>query len=244
MNFIPKKILALILFFMLPFSVNALQDELLLRENLNKARKGDYLVTAQNKNYTILLVRNKTDELLDFEEITMPMSRSPSSPFSWKQWVENGAVGHTSWIMYTIHLPSGSMQQTFSFTRNEWISIPQSQNFFSTLLNLKLKKVNENERKKVGVPPSSDSRDRRRLWQPSLVVDGKVINGASFDAWRARWPCDGSELSGKIIEAYIPEENNKYPSYFPYWLQISGIVGNAKVRIIDSGNNLISPKMK
>jgi hypothetical protein len=47
--------------------------------------------------------------------------------------------------------------------------------------------------------------------------------------------------SGKSIEVYVPHENNKYPSYFPYWLQISGLISNAKVRIIDSGTGMISP---
>lgn len=215
-------------------------SELLLRENLGRAQPGDYLVTAQNKNYTILIIRSKENEFLSIEEITMPMSRVSSDSFSWRNWVEKGAPGHTCWVMYTIHLPSGTMQQTFSFTKNEWVTIPQSQNFLSTLLNLHLKKVADNERKRIGPPPSSDTVDRRAYWQPSLVVDGKKIQGVAFDAWRTRWPKDGSDLSGKIIEVYVPRDNNRYPSYFPYWLQVSGVVGNAKVRIVDSGTQLFS----
>ncbi|MEI8365136.1 MAG: hypothetical protein WCF65_01840 [Parachlamydiaceae bacterium] len=234
--------LILILTFFLPFAASAAMAELLLRENLKRAQPGDYLVTAQNKNYTTLLIRSKTEETLSIEEITIPMARISQEGFSWRQWVQQGAPGHTCWIMYTIHLSSGTMQKTFSFTRNEWVTIPEAQNFFSTLLNLRLKLVDENERKKVGVPRSSDTVDRRRLWQPALVVDGKVVPEVYFDAWRTRWPSDNSELSGKIIEVYIPKENDKFPSYFPYWLQISGIVGNAKVRIVDSGSDLASPR--
>ena len=44
-----------------------------------------------------------------------------------------------------------------------------------------------------------------------------------------------------MIEVYVPHESNKYPAYFPYWLQISGMVGKAKVRIVDSGSQLASP---
>lgn len=236
----PLLILLLLLIIGVFSSSWAEEPELLLKENLGQAQPGDYLVTVQNKNYTILIIRNRDAEQLSIEEITMPISRVPNDAFSWRTWVEKGAPGHTCWVMYTIHLPTGTMQQIFSFTKNEWISIPQSQNFLSTLLNLRLKRVADKERKRIGPPPSSDSIDRRAYWQPRLVVDGKTIQGVAFNAWRTRWPKDGSDLSGKIIEVYVPKENDKYPSYFPYWLQISGIVGNAKVRIVDSGTRLFS----
>lgn len=216
------------------------ESELLLRDNLTRAQPGDFLVTAQNKNYTLLIMRSKDAELLSIEEITIPMSRVPNDSFSWRNWVLKGAPGHTCWVMYTIHLPSGTMQQIFSFTKNEWVSIPQAQNFMTTLLNLRLQRVADRDRKKIGPPPASDSFDRRPFWQPRLVVDGKAINGVAFDAWRTRWPKDGTDLSGKIIDVYVPKENDKYPSYFPYWLQISGVIGNAKVRIIDSGTGLFT----
>jgi len=219
-------------------SLKAEVTELLLRDNMSRSQVGDYLVTAQNKNYSILLIRKKEGEQLSVEEITMPMSRVPQTNFSWKNWIENRAPGNTSWVMYVIHLPTGTMQQTYSFTRNEWVTIPQSQNFLSTLLNLRLNRVEDHERKKVGPPPAQDSFDRRPYWQPPLIVEGKCIKGVTFDSWRTRWPKDGSELSGKIIEVYIPKDNDKYPSYFPYWLQVSGVVGNAKVRIVDSGSHL------
>ena len=41
------------------FSSLKAEDELLLRDNLNRAKAGDYLVTAQNKNYSILIIRSK-----------------------------------------------------------------------------------------------------------------------------------------------------------------------------------------
>ena len=237
-SFIKSSFLTILLLFSFPVFA---KEELILKDNLKLAKVGDYLVTAQNKNYTILLITNKTDEELSIEEITLSQSRKTGN-LSWKEWVKNQAPGHNSWIMYTINLPTGIMQKIFSFTKNDWINLPESQNFFSTLLNLKLNKVDDCERKKIGTPPSGDSRDRRKIWQPPLIVDGTVITGVLFDAWQTRWPSDNSDLSGKVIEVFVPKENDKYPSYFPYWLQISGIIGNAKVRIVDSGNGLISPK--
>lgn len=217
-------------------------QEIFLRNNLTKARQGDYLVTAQHKNYSILIIRSKDNTQLAIDEITLPMALKPNDKnFSWRKWVENGALGNTCWLMYSINLPGGTIQNTFSLTRNEWVTIPQSQNFLSVLLNLSLKKIPKNERKKVGPPPSSDSIDRRPIWQPQMIVDGIPLKGVLFEAWRTRWPKDNSELSGRVIEVFLPTDSERYPTYFPYWLQINGMVGKAKVRIIDSGNNLSLP---
>ncbi|MBA3815492.1 MAG: hypothetical protein H0X29_03040 [Parachlamydiaceae bacterium] len=223
-------------------SLQATDQEMYLRNNLIKARPGDYLVTAQHKNYTVLIIRNKDDKHLAIDEITLPMARKPNDTnFSWRKWVENGASGNTCWVMYSINLPNGTIQNTFSFTKNEWVTIPQTQNFLSTLLNLQLKPIPTSERKKVGPPPSSDTIDGRPLWQPQMIVDGALVKGIVFEAWRTRWPKDNSELSSRVIEVFIPQDSERYPTYFPYWLQINGMIGKAKVRIIDSGNNLSIP---
>lgn len=230
-----KLFVSLFFFFFITLSLSAEDMEMSLRSNLDRAAVGDFLVTAQNKNYTVLVVKSKEGKKLSFEEITVPMNRITKENFSWRSWIGKKAPGHTCWVMYVIDVETGQVQQTYSYTKNEWVSIPQSQSFLSTLLNLKLKRVSDSERKKVGAPPASDSFDRRPYWQPNMIVDGKKIPGVFFDAWRTRWPNDGSEVSGKVIEVYVPKESDKYPSYFPYWLQVSGIVGNAKVRIVDSG---------
>lgn len=236
----------LLLFSILFIFVTALsliaETEILLRNNLAKAQPGDFLVTAQNKNYSVLLIRNKDADTISIDEITLPMSRKPNDKnFTWKKWLESGSPNNTCWVMYTIHLPSGSIKNTFSFTKNQWVSIPQSQNFLTTLLNLQLKPIPESDRKKVGPPPASDSPDRRSVWQPPMIVDGQPIKGVVFDAWRTHWPKDQTELSGRTIEVYLPKDSQRYPAYFPYWLQINGMVGKAKVRIIDSGSRVSIP---
>lgn len=207
-----------------------------LRSNLQRARAGDYLVTAQNKNYTVLLIRSNDGKILSIEEITVPACKVSQKQFSWKEWIEHNAPGHTCWLVYTIDIASGMIQNTFSFTRNEWVSIPQSQNFLSTLLNLTFHRVPLSERKRIGPPPATEHGDNRKFWQPPLIVDGKAVAGASFDVWRTRWPQDGGDISGKLVEIYLPQSNSQYPSYFPYWLQVSGMIGKARVRIIDSGS--------
>lgn len=233
------KALILVLFTFISFTIIAQENEMVLKDNLKRAQLGDFIVTAQNKTYTVLLVREKTDKELTFEEITVPASRKASG-MPWRDWIHQGAAGHTGWIMYQINLETGQVANTFSFNRNEWVSMPKTQNILSTLLNLRLKLIPTSERKKIGMRPLDGLPDRRSFWQPRMVVDGQLVQGVSFDAWRTRWPKDGSELSGKGIEIYVPKENELYPAYFPYWLQISGMVGKAQIRIVDSGTMLFT----
>ncbi|KIC75078.1 hypothetical protein DB42_AQ00580 [Neochlamydia sp. EPS4] len=210
-------------------------QELYLKDKLRKATPGDYIVTLQNKTYTFLLIDTFASHAISLEEITVPSQSIQVEGFSWKKWVEQNAPGHTSWVRYVIDTASGHLGEYFSYTKNGWYTIPEGENFLSTLLNLKFYNIPIKERRKVGPPPPSQASDRRPYWQPKLIFEGKVIPGISFEAWRTFWPKDGSELSGKIIEIYLPQTAGLYPSYFPYWLQVSGIVGKAKIHMIDSG---------
>lgn len=187
-----------------------------------------------------MLIRNKNNQVLTIEEIAVPENKSPSK-MSWKEWVNQNAPGNTSWVAYDINLNNGQMIRYYSFTKKNWFEIPDGDNFLSKLLNLRLTKIPDSARKKVGPPPISGP-DWRPLWQPRMIVNGEPIKNVPFDAWRTRWPQDGSDLSNKTIEVFLPRDSQLYPSYFPYWLQINGAVGKAKIRIIDSGTQLQSPK--
>lgn len=216
-------------------------EALYLRENLKRAQKGDFIVTAQNKNYTLLHIFDKNDNKLTVEEITVPLSKFPRNIQSWRQWVNLRAPGNTSWVLYTLDLSTAQMLEYYSVSKNVWYDTSQADSFLTTLLNLRMEPIPLDDRKRVGIPPFPGMTDRRPLWQPRMVVDGLWIEGVEFDAWTTEWPKDSSDLSGKTIEVYVPAKNNLYPSYFPYWLQISGMIGNAKIRIIDSGSHMTSP---
>lgn len=217
------------------------ENVLYLRENLKRAQKKDYLVTAQNKNYTLFHIYDKKNDFITIEEITVPMNRFPRHMGSWKQWINLKAPGHTSWVMYTINLKTAQMVEFYSLSKKTWYDVNKAENFLTTLLNLRLVEIPPEDRKRVGFPPLPGMTDHRPYWQPKLVVNGQDIQGAFFNAWTTQWPKDGTDLADKTIEVYVPVENDKYPSYFPYWLQISGIIGNAKIRIIDSGTQMESP---
>ncbi|MCE5318829.1 MAG: hypothetical protein LLG04_15895 [Parachlamydia sp.] len=216
-------------------------DELHLRDNLDLAKKGDYLVTAQGKMATMLHIFERTPTSLAIEEISIPLAQLPCSFQSWKQWMGIGAPGNTSWVLYVIELKSGHMLQCYSMTKKSWINVSQADNFLTTLLNLRFSLIPEWQKKKAGPPPLLGVPDRRPAWQPRMIVEGKEVGGVAFHAWRAHWPKDKTILSNKTIEVYLPQDNAKYPSYFPYWLQISGVVGKAHIHIIDSGHEMASP---
>lgn len=217
-----------------------LQADLYLRNSLKKAQKGDYIVTVISKAYTLFHIYDKKEDILTIEEITVPLNKIPRQNFSWKEWVRNRAPGQTNWMLYNIRLSTGQILDCYSVSKRGWYNIAQWDNFLPTLLNLHLTKIPLNERKKVGPPPSEGSPDQRKIWEPQMILNGKAIPHVKFEAWTTFWPKDGGELSGKRIEVYLPEESEKYPSYFPYWLQIKGAVGAATLRIVDSGSGLVS----
>jgi hypothetical protein len=215
-------------------------EELFLRDNLQRAQPGDYIVISSNKTQTLMHIYAKQNQVLTIEEIAVPESKR-SSDLGWKEWVRQGAPGNTSWVMFDIDLRTGQMLRYYSFTKKNWFEIPEADNLLSKLLNLKFVKIPDDARKRVGPKPTSGP-DLRPLWQPRMTVEGKPVQGVPFDAWRTKWPRDGSDLSGKTIEVYLPRDSQRYPAYFPYWLQINGVIGKAKIRIIDSGSRLQSPR--
>ena len=223
-----------LLFFLLIFS--SLAAEMSLQENLKKTRAGDYIVAAQGKNISLLRVAENNGQQLTLEEISAPVSRCQ---YEWKSWAQNGALGHTSWVLYKLEISSGRLLSAYSFTKGSYFQIPATENFLGTLMTLKLTPIPQSSRKKVGPEPMGGP-DFRRIWQPKMVFEGKEVPKQPFSAWKTRWPKDGSELSDRAIVIYLPE-SERYPCYFPYWLEISGFIGKAKVRIIDSGENLFIP---
>ena len=220
------------LFLILIFICSAILEGSLL-DNMQKATSGDFIVTAQGKNITLFHIHAKKNDTLTIEEITAPSSCVKSAPGVWKTWISQRAPGHTAWILYTIDLKTGKLLSSYSVMRQARQDVAGANNFLTTLLNLKLEPIPPRQRKKLGASFT--------LWQPKMVVEGKTIPKVQFDAWRTQWPKDQTDLSERSIDVYIPHESDKYPSYFPYWLEISGMVGSAKIRIIDSGSGLISP---
>lgn len=217
------------------------EETLELRARLAEAKAGDFLITYQNRAYTLMHIRHHEDKRMIIEEISVPERHRNTDALSWHDWVAQGAPHHTSWVAYEIELNQGGILEYYSFTKQGWADIDHNDNFLTSLLNLQLEKVPLHKRKRAG-HLSHNGPDQRKLWNPKVVVNGKTIPNVSFDAWKTKWPSDGSELAGKTVEVYLPKQTGPYPSYFPYWIQVSKGALGAKFRIVDSGTGLASPK--
>jgi hypothetical protein len=215
------------------------ENQFQLKNLLGSCEEGNYIVSYQNKAYTLLNVFEKEGDALELEEITVP-SQFKQKDLSWKEWMSGGAAGHTSRVMYRLDSSTGTILAYYSFTEGAWLSVDPEQNILSQLISIHLEKVPDAERRRRG-PRPTDGPDRRPIWNPPLVVEGKRESGALFSAWRGRWPRDGSELADKEILVYLPDGAGSYLPGFPYWLEISGGIGRAHFRVIDSGEKMISP---
>lgn len=215
----------------------------IIRRNITQAKENDFVVVAFEQTYTLLHILKASKDEFVMEEITVPSQKLSKNFFGWRDWFMNGAIGHTGWIAYTLDASSGKIKNAYSYTRGSPLEMQSTDLFLSTLFNLNFKKIPLSERRKIGAKAAiAPYMDPNSVWNPPLIVDGKRINGVFFEAWKAKWPNDNSYLSDKNIEIYLPDERTSFSSYFPYWLQISGLIGKAKIRIIDSGSNLMPVK--
>lgn len=230
MTFYLKKLCAIFVFC---FAV-AHAETLFLRDQIQRANPGDFIVTLRDNAFTFLRIHERSSSSVTMEEISVPMGRIPTENFSWREWIRQGAPQSTSWVRYKVVLPRGNITSSYALSAQGWYAITLSDVFLPTLLNLPFSPVPDTLRKRTGS-------NKNMIWNPPMVVDGKRIPNVAFDVWKALWPKDGSVLSNKTIEVYLPHDNNSYPSHFPYWLQIQGgVIGNTQVRIIDSGKGLDS----
>lgn len=209
---------------------------LTLEQRFTHAQAGDFIVTAQENNYSLLFIRSITSDVLLLEEISIPTHQVDVKKNNWKEWASNKAPGHTSWTLYEIDRKSNKLIECFSYSKNGWLILDESEQFLTRLLSLQLNLIPNKDRKKIGPPSVSNEEDRRSLWNPPLIVEGKKIAKPSFEVLKAQWPDDGSRLSRCDIEMYFAKD---FP--FPYWLEIQSPHYAFKMRTVDSGHNLFSP---
>lgn len=216
-----------------------LEGSVTLKQRLLKATPGDWIVTAQGNNYSLLLIRALNNSLLTLEEVTIPSHSVDLKKISWRDWIENKAPGAISWITYTINLQNNNLKHCFSHLEKQWLFIDQSDYIFAKLLTLPLRPTKERERKKIGPPPLPGDTDRRKLWLPQLIREGKKVKKPRFKILRTKWPHDKSLLSGSVFELYLDADHATFP--FPYWVEVYHPHLTLKIRTIDSGSKIISP---
>ncbi|HSX10728.1 MAG TPA: hypothetical protein VLF94_03305 [Chlamydiales bacterium] len=208
-----------------------------LKERLEKAKNGDYIVAEAGKMITLLAVRSSTPNTLILEEISAPVNNLKKRPASWGEWVKAKAPGHTSWSMIEIDLQTGQVLECYSFSRSAWVQVSQNESLIATLLQLPMKAIAEDKRKRIGPPPLDGQSDFRKLWNPPLIFEGKKVEVGNFDVYETTWPKDGSELANQLVSLYFDKEK-RFP--LPFWVQVDTAHATAAMRTIDSGKNLPS----
>jgi len=208
-----------------------------LKERLATAKKGDYIVVEANQMVTLLSIRSITPTALVFEEISAPLERLKQTPLSWPEWIKARAPGHTSWSMVELDVQNGEIVECYSFSRSTWIRLSLKESLFATLLQLPLKTVPPDQRRKIGPAPMAGEPDVRKVWNPPLTYEGQKLENARFNVFETTWPEDQTELSNKKVSLYFAEEK-RFP--FPFWIQVETSHTAAALRTIDSGSNLPS----
>lgn len=237
-----KKILLSISFLLSFAPLSAAQEApRSLQQKFAQAQEGDFIVTAQEGNYSLLFIRSLTADTILLEEVSVPEKQIEAKKFDWKKWVKEKAPGHTSWILYEIDLKSGALIECFSYSKNSWLYLDSSEQFLTKLLTLPLYPVSEKERKKIGPQPTDGEMDRRSPWNPPLLIEGKKVDKPSYDVVKTKWPEDGTRLSQCAIELYFSKLQPTFP--FPYWLEVQSPHYAFKMRTVDSGHGLVSPML-
>lgn len=230
-----KKFIVALFFIFLTSNIYALT----IKEILKKGSAGDYIVTYQNKTYSLILIEENLNNQLIIQEISVPDDQINLKTINWQNWVLSSAPGNISWISYEIDLQTNQIVDCFSFSRNCWINFSEADNFLIHILDVPLKDVPIKDRKKIGTPPLDDTVDRRSLWTPPLVVNGEKIKNTYFEVMQLTWPKDGSDFAGKTLDLYF-DKDFSFP--FPYWMQLNTTHISIILRSVDSGKNLIPPK--
>lgn len=209
-----------------------------LQSFLTTAKKGDYIVTKSGKLLSLISIRSIDSKILTLEEISAPVKNINPIPKSWAEWVKNKAPGHSSWSILEIDLETGQISKCYSLSRGSYVQITQKESLFATLLQLPLHPVPMDKRRRIGPPPSFGESDFRKLWQPSFIFEGQLMEKSDFIVLETTWPKDGSELEGKEMLLYFDKQ---FRIALPYWIQIETPHAIGHFHAIDCGKNLVSP---
>lgn len=195
-----------------------------LRESLEKAESGNYVVYEQARFYTLLYIKERQQNFIIIDEVSVAAAciesmKRGSQPFDFVQWLKGGSLNSSAWITYSADLTTGLLLKTYSHVRKT----EQSPNpILSTLMNLSCEKATLRKMAKNGT-----------FWNPPLPFEGGILHNDT-SAWRAKWPSDASPLSGADLIIYTAE-----PPLLPlpYWIEIDKEQKRILLRAIASGRS-------
>ncbi|OGN62005.1 MAG: hypothetical protein A3F40_00300 [Chlamydiae bacterium RIFCSPHIGHO2_12_FULL_27_8] len=197
-------------------------------------KKDDFIVYEFNKIYFLVKIFDIDDENVILEEVSIPKTDFNKN-ISFKNWFLEGAIGATSHLLFDINLKNSTIDETYSVTKNGWIEVFKESSIFVNLLDIKLDRIKDYERKKIG--PESNEKDRRAVWNPFMFIESKKIPNPRFEVFKGKWPNDNSEFSLKNFEIYFDEK--RFIS-LPYFIEINNGHAFINIKSVESGKNLKS----
>lgn len=217
----------LLFFLFLSATVYPLQ----LIERMREAQERQYVVLKQDKTFSFLSIVQKNSDTIVFEEISLP-EKASSKEMNWKEWYLNDAKGYTNWIEFEMNLSDGKVLSAYSISDQKHLTVHSDHSFIQNLLFLSFTKVPDHHRKRLG-----SKNTFKTIWNPPLVIEGEKITNVPISAWKATWPRDRSDLSGKEIEVYLIDDtkNFSYPVCFPLWIEVSNKYAHVKTRSVELG---------
>ena len=221
-------------FFLTFFSLSIFfLNAITLKEKLQDAKKGDFAIYEFNKTIHSISIYGISKDKVILEEVSFPSNLVDKKNL--KKILEEGNIYPTNHMIYEIDLKKNIIKKAYSYINSSFIDLKDDESIFLKLINLNIRNLNDNERKKIGPSPMEGEKDRRRLWIPQKIKNGKITNNFQVEVGRAFWPNDSSIFANKVLDLYYDKE-----IFFPYFIEIESAGISYFIKTIDSGSNLKS----
>ncbi|MBM3196211.1 MAG: hypothetical protein FJZ62_05645 [Chlamydiae bacterium] len=179
------------------------------KEKCKAGLKGDYVVYRQGHQISFIGLFDRTDKTLIIEEIHTLDTNPKLLLDAVEDWVKNGAVGSTQWVLYEMTLDNPDILEAYCPPKKAFISfdldLPILPKFF--LVNWELM---PDQRRKI-LPKT------QKVWSPPKLISNKNVFVEKSDLYRKYWDEDSSVLSGLRIDLHYDPKSQET---FPYMIDI------------------------
>ena len=223
-----KKIFILSLFiFAIKNSFLHGEQKISLLKVINNCPSGSYIVFEHNQTNIGIILKEKQLNKIILHEVFFSKNLSKNL-YDWKKRLNQDSNYFAKFE--TIIENDTSFTKPIFCKKNKKVSKEQIFSFSSILTSLTFKSL-----PKDNVKMTKDALNNPIPWKPQLIIEGKSINYSECNTYEAYWPEDGSIMSNKRIEIYLPSISNDKFLCLPIWLEIESPIGKIKIRAIDAG---------
>ncbi|MFY7842547.1 MAG: hypothetical protein ACOVOR_00805 [Rhabdochlamydiaceae bacterium] len=195
-----------------------------------------YSVFEYEETVTVLVKRAPQKEVLVVEELSIPIhltKKEPKKSLSWTELMRN-KKDFFVWNLYFIDVSKKKMIKSYSFLKNDFFD-HEEPSLVSIILFQPLFKVNEEDRKKIGIK-SKEGPDLRKLWTPQIRLNLTAHPILNYDVYKTYWTKDDTVLPEAELEIYLLQNEYHFP--FPCWIEIKTAHYKQKIKCTEIGYDL------